>query len=487
MYAPQDTLRPPGLAVPTAAAGTLLIALGAAALDIYPVAVLGLIIVGLLAVLTHEFLLRWEIQAALIVFTILLIPLGRYELPGNLPFSLEPYRVLVALIAAGWCASLLADPTMRWKPVGLFGPLLALGVALVASLAVNTDRIDNLHVAPEVVKSGSMFVSYWLVLMFVASVIRTREQLDVVVKALVAGGCIVAGFALVQYRTGFNIFDHLGVVPLLHENSNGIVGGLEARGGGDRVYASAQHPIALSAALVMLLPLGIYVARRYESRIWWLATAVIGTAAFSTVARTGSTMLLALLVVFLLLKPHEVLGLWKWAVPFLVVVHLMAPGALGGLKNAFFPAGGLVAEQTSAANSTASNRLADAGPALKEWWQQPYLGGGFGTRISEPDNPKNNAHILDDQWLGLLLETGLLGTLAFGWLLARSVRRLGRAARADPSEHGWLLAGLAAAVTAYAIGMITFDAFGFIQVTLLLFIMIGLSIPAIRLSRPEAA
>ena len=192
---------------------------------------------------------------------------------------------------------------------------------------------------PEVIKSASMFVSYWIVLLLVASVVRTRDQLDLVVKALVVGGTIGGGIRLIQYRTGFNIFDHLGVFPFLQENANGIVGGLEARGGGERVYASAQHPIALSAALVMLLPLGIYIARRYGSRKWWVATAIIGTAAFSTVARTGSTMLLTILVVFLVLKPREVLSLWKWAVPFLVVGHFMAPGALGGLKNAFFPEG----------------------------------------------------------------------------------------------------------------------------------------------------
>jgi O-antigen ligase len=102
--------------------------------------------------------------------------------------------------------------------------------------------------------------------------------------------------------------------------------------------------------------------------------------------------------------------------------------------------------------------------------------------VTKPTDPKNNAVILDDQWLGLLLEMGLAGTLAFGWLLVRSVRRLGRAARGDPTEHGWLLTALAAAITAYGVGMITFDAFAFIQVTFLFFIMIGLSVPAVRMA-----
>jgi hypothetical protein len=455
----------------------------AAAVDFYPLGLIVAVMAGLLAVVSHRFLLRWEIQVALIVLTILLIPLGRYELPGALPFNLEPYRVLVALVTAGWCASLFADPKLRWRKVGYFGPLLLFELAILVSLALNTDRIERYDILPEVLKTFTLMASCLVAMLFAASVIRTREQLELVVKTLVGGGAVVGLFALIQYRTGFNIFDHLGIIPALDYVPGGLPGDLESRGGGSRVYASAQHPIALSAALVMLLPLGIYVGRRYGTRLWWTATALIGVAAFSTVARTGSTMLVAVLVVFIVLKPREVLGLWKWALPFLIAVHFLAPGALGGLKSAFFPEGGLLAEQESAHSATSSNRLADAGPALREWWKRPYVGYGFGTRITEPANPKNNALILDDQWLGMLLEVGLLGTLAFLWLMLRSVRRLGRAARSDDSEHGWLLAGLAASILSLGIGMITFDAFGFTQVTFLLFVMIGLSVPALRFAK----
>jgi hypothetical protein len=458
----------------------------AAAMDFYPLGLIVAVMAGLLAVVSHRFLLRWEIQVALIVLTILLIPLGRYELPGALPFNLEPYRVLVAAVAACWLGSLLVDPAVRWQKVGLFGPLLLFQLAILVSLALNTDRIERYDILAEVLKAFSLMASCLVALLLSATVIKTRDQLELVIKTLVGGGAIVGLFALIQYRTGFNIFDHLGIIPALDFVPGGLPGDLEQRGGGARVYASAQHPIALSAALVMLLPLGIYVGRRYGTRLWWAATAVIGVAAFSTVARTGSTMLLTVLVVFIALKPREMLGLWKWALPFLIAVHFLAPGALGGLKSAFFPEGGLLAEQESAHSATSSNRLADAGPALREWWKHPYVGYGFGTRITEPANPKNNALILDDQWLGLLLEVGLMGTLAFMWLMLRSVRRLGRAARADDSDHGWLLAGLAASILSLGIGMITFDAFGFTQVTFLLFLMIGVSVPALRFAKqPE--
>lgn len=489
MHAHAQTLRPPnGLVLGLAAGATALVTVAAAALGAYPIGVFGVITAGLIGVWSHRFLLRWEVQVSIIVLTILLIPIGRYELPGDLPFHLEPYRLLVALVACGWVASLLADPELRWKPVGLLGPLTILGISILASDGLNTDKIEHDGILPEVIKSLTMMISYWLVLLLTTSVIRRREQIDTVVKAMVGGGGVVALLTLIQYHTGFNLFDQLHILPFLDVQANGVPEGLESRGGGDtRVYGSAQHPIALSAALVMLLPLGIYAGRRFGGRVWWVATAIIGVAAFSTVARTGSTMLLAVLVVFVALRPREMLRLWKWGLPFLIAVHLLAPGSLGSLKSAFFPEEGLIAQQQSAHSATSSNRLADTGPALREWWKEPYLGQGFGTRIADVGNPKNNALILDDQWLGLLLEVGLAGAIAFLWLLVRTVRRLTRASRGDPSDHGWLLTALAASITAFGIGMITFDAFGFVQVTFLLFIMIGLAVSAVRLSDGPAA
>ena len=67
----------------------------------------------------------------------------------------------------------------------------------------------------------------------------------------------------------------------------------------------------------------------------------------------------------------------------------------------------------------------------------------------------------------------------------RCYRRLAKAARATEGPDGWLLAGLAASIAAFAIGMVTFDAFSFVQATFLLFVLIGLSVPALRFARSE--
>jgi len=117
--------------------------------------------------------------------------------------------------------------------------------------------------------------------------------------------------------------------------------------------------------------------------------------------------------------------------------------------------------------------------------RRPLLGEGFGSRLTDSASAQQYhvplARILDDQWLGSLLETGLLGVGALLWLFRRPVRRLKRLARETDGDDGWLAVALVAAIDAFAIGMLTFDALGFVQVTLTLFLMLALSARVLRL------
>ena len=129
--------------------------------------------------------------------------------------------------------------------------------------------------------------------------------------------------------------------------------------------------------------------------------------------------------------------------------------------------------------------FADIGPALQEWRAKPLLGQGFGTRVVDPNVRGPRANILDNQWLGTLLETGVVGFFGWLWFFVRVVRRLGREAKKDDSARGWLLVSLASGLCAFAVGMFTYDAFAFIQVTFLLFIFVGLA-SALLAERPTS-
>jgi O-antigen ligase len=412
--------------------------------------------------------LSWVGLISTLIVVVMFIPIRRYTLPGGLPFQLEPYRLLVATLVAGWLCALLVDRRVSLKPTGLRGPLALLIVAVLGSLAVNPTSVAL--VQPTVIKSLTFLLSFLLVLVLIVSVIHTRAAVDRLLVVLVGCGGVVGFFAVIEARTGVNVFNNLSrIFPFLE--LSGLPETPE-RGGRARVFASAQHSIALSSMLVMLVPLAAYLAVRTGRRIWWAVGAIMLVAAVSTVSRTGVVMLAVIMLVFVFLRPKDAKRAIPIAIPVLVVIHLLTPGAIGGLKSAFMPEGGLVAEQQAEAGRYGSGRVADLGPALDEAGERPFLGQGYSTRTVEEGRL---AAILDDQWLGILLETGLMGVAAWLAIFGVTIGRLWRGARGDPSDTGLLQTCLAASLLAFAFGLLTFDGFAFVQVTYVMFILIALS------------
>jgi O-antigen ligase len=113
------------------------------------------------------------------------------------------------------------------------------------------------------------------------------------------------------------------------------------------------------------------------------------------------------------------------------------------------------------------------------------LGVGYGTRITGATQyaAYSNAVTLDDQWLGNLLETGLVGALTWIALFWSAIKRFGSAAREDRSERGAFFAAVAASIAAFAVGMLTYDAFAFIQVTFIFWIIFALGAARLMLEQ----
>ena len=94
-------------------------------------------------------------------------------------------------------------------------------------------------------------------------------MLDIAVKTLVRGGAVIGILAVIEARTGFAPFPQLNTVfPFLKPDPS-FTTELE-RGSATRAVGPAEHPIALGAALVMLVPLAIYVSRE-RGRAWYFA------------------------------------------------------------------------------------------------------------------------------------------------------------------------------------------------------------------------
>jgi O-antigen ligase len=489
----------PGVALPTpssgeAAAGarkaeralyvTLAIAalliVAAAAMRVQANPILGAAVFAIVLVAYQRTLLAWQTMLGAILVVILFIPIRRYTVGGGLPIELEPYRVLIAVVLGCWFCALAADPDVKWRKTGLEGPIGLILLAILLSLAANVSAVNA--VSGLVVKQISFFASYFLVIYFIASVVSPGRGLDRMLRLLVGGGTILSICALIEWRTGTNLFNGLGrVIPVLHYVD---LGEAMERGTGVRAMGSAQHPIALGAALVMLIPLTVYLHRRDNHWGWLAALGILTLGALATGSRTAALMLVVTLVAFVVIKPAETIRLLPWLLPLTVVIQVVMPGTLGTFKAILNPS--YVIKEQSFETGTGTGRIADLGPALDEWSRKPFFGAGFGTRITTteagPGGVGNikGAQILDNQWLGMLLDIGVVGVLGFMWLFCRAIRRLARRARSDTGPEGWLMTSLAAALTAFAIGLFTFDAFAFIQAMFLAFILLAFAGVATR-------
>ena len=456
----------------------LVVATGAAASGLPAKWTLPVLLVAGIVVVAGQKVLSLNGLLWIVLLDILFVPVTRYKFPWHLPFDLDPYRIVVGGLVLAWIGALLVDPRVRPRRSDLRA-----SIALVLLVAVASDVVNHSRVSPitsHVIKDFTYFLMYVLLFCVLVSLVRTRTDVDRIVRILVGGGSIVAAFAVIESRTGFNVFDRLHtLIPILqYYNSEDLT-----RGGHFRALASADHPIALSAMLVCLVPLAVYLCRT-RSKIWWLAAFVLVVGNLATASRTGIVMLAAVVLVYVLLRWKEMRRLWPALVPVLIAVHFAVPGALGGIWASFAPGSNLVSSQHGTPGIE-NGRLSHYWRARVVLETDPVFGNGYGTRITGIGTKGANSPVFDNEWLDTIVDTGLAGVFAWLFFFGRVVTRFARDGKHDQSARGWLLVGVSASLLAFGAGMFFYDAFSFTQVTAVFWIIAAIGVAARRL--PPAA
>jgi len=433
----------------------------------------------------------WPNAIAAFVLVMWLIPARGYRLPITLPFNLEPYRIVFGvLLVVLVVAAIYGRLTLEFLGFGV--PLLILaGVAVVAAI-LNYQELSNAFEGGGAFKSLSYFLGFLAVFVLVASTIKTQAAMDTVVRALVIGATIVAFSAIYESRSGYNVFDQLADwIPVLIREARG---GFEARGGNVRVYASAQHPIALSAALFMAFPLALYLVGRastqLRSRLWIVAAGICAMGAVATISRTTVIMVVALGIVAVWVRGRKVVRFWPFLLVLPIAIHFAVPGALGGIYKAItFQGGGLAADAYARPGEQGSGRLADLGPGLRLWDESPLVGKGIGSQVTTKEagvaqtaeGAQGAVIIFDNEWLNTLVSLGVVGLVAVAWFVLGSLITIGRFARRVRGPRSDLAAACAAAIGAFGIAMFVFDAFAFVQATIFFFMIAAIGLQARRL------
>ncbi|MCS0498050.1 O-antigen ligase family protein [Protaetiibacter mangrovi] len=416
--------------------------------------------------------------AALVGLLVLIVfvPIRTYALPIPLPFELEPYRLYVALLLVGAVFALLANPRLRIRPVAFGLPIAIFVATLVVSIVANAVPLAEQGLMGTAV-GGLVNLLFILSVFFLVRQFLGSERVVMATLSFLAwGGAIVAFFAIVERVTRVNVFLLFGqVLPL--ETLRTIAD--DYRAGGARSFGSAQHPIALSVMLCMLIPIVLYLAREASwprNRIsraivhGGLLIVILGGIGMA-VSRTGVVVLAVMLVVTILLRPLTGISIVLAAVPTLLIASLLSPKTVSTTLLSFLDVDSLVASQYTSPGWGGQGRLADLGPAFALVQQHPVLGTGYGGRIVVGEDA--NGFILDNQVLGILMDSGVIGLIGLAVFILVPFLMLVRHALdgAVPPRYRSLAFALAVSTSGYAAAMFFYDAFGFMQTLLVLCVL----------------
>jgi len=437
-----------------------------------------LIVGGVLLIVAGLFVFRrqffnWTTMLFVLAAVVMFIPIRRYALPIEVGFALEPYRVLIAGLLIALAVSLIRHGTSRWKPVVWGWPIAIFLWTMFASLMINAVAITS---------AGGMnggFSNIFQLAFLLSVIVLTRQMLStekvtmILLNFFVFAGAIVGIFAFIERVSRRNIFLMLGeFLPLtiLRDDAESL------RAGGSRAYASSQHPIALAVLFCLIIPIAIYLMRfspwpRYDFTRKLVYTAAIGAmlvGMLSAVSRTGIVTLGVMFIFVLIFRPKLAGLLFAIGLPILVVVGLVLPQLFESMVLSLFDVEGVIASQLTSPGMAGQGRLADLPDAFGDFAQNPIGGTGLASRVVVGEDA--NAQILDNQWLGTLLETGVLGIVGLVALFVWPIFVMMRfALRSNaPESRRFLTFAIATSTVGYTTAMFFYDAFAFMQTLLVL-------------------
>jgi hypothetical protein len=438
----------------------------------------GALLVLALLVVFRRLVFAWSTAIVVLVAVIMFVPARRYAIPIPLPFQLEPYRLVLGIVIVALIVALLTKPDFHWRPVAFGVPITILLVTVLVSFLVNGMDLANAGLVETAIGGSTQLLLMLSVFFAFRQLLRSERDVMLLITVLTWAGVIVSFFALIERVARTNVFLMLGsFLPLTLLREGGDV----SRAGVTRAFGSAQHPIALAVALCLLIPIAIYLAKyagwpsnAVNRRIVYAgAVVMLFGGVLAAISRTAVVVLGVMFLVTLVFHPRVAAVLFAIAFPLVLLAAAVVPKVFDKMVLSFLDVDSLVASQYTSAGMGGAGRLADLEPALREVAQRPFFGSGFGSRIVIGDEA--NAFILDNQFLGTLMETGALGVIGLAaFLLVPPIMLLRFAfGRALERRHAALAFTVAVSVAGYIAAIFFYDAFGFFQTFFILCMLLA--------------
>lgn len=236
------------------------------------------------------------------------------------------------------------------------------------------------------------------ILLLACDGVTDRERLVAICRRVVFIASLMALLGLMQMWSGQSLVSTINIPGLAPDST---FDNIQSRAGFTRAAATASHPLEYATVLSMALPVACVLATRDLGRRGvrrWTPVVLIALAAWLSVSRSALIGLFIGLAVLALgwTRRTRILAVLT-ATAALIATYFFVPGMIGTIRGLF-----LGLENDSSANSR-TNSFAVAWDIAS---RGSPVGRGFGTFLPE-------YQILDNQYLGLFLETGIIGALVF--------------------------------------------------------------------------
>jgi hypothetical protein len=384
-----------------------------------------------------------------------LVPFDSIQLNASLPVDLKFDRLVLPFVVVMWALVLVGGgrdaPRVRMSwihvAVGAFVAVAFMSVVLDAGSLSQSLELDT------ALKKLPLLLSYLSLFVVLASVVRRTEVRPFLVYTLVLAVICALGI-LWEYKTQYNVFFDLWGKLLPGAFRIATIDSGYDLSGRRNTHGPAVHGLVTVAMLAMALPIavvGVIHAERSRSRVLYgLAACLLVVAMLATQRKSALVAPASVFLVLAYFRRRELLKLTPAAVVLLIALLIVSPGTLAPVANQF-------RGQQLGAN-TVSDRASDYDAIRPDVFSHIAFGRGYGTY--QPIGHR----ILDSEVLVRLVETGVLGLVAFVMLgVAAIATARATIASRHPTRGPPALIG-AAAAGVFLVTATLFDTMSFPQV-----------------------
>lgn len=408
---------------------------------------------------------------ALTVLVVILLAIPSRLIVAPLGAAGTPAEILGVGLGAWWMVGKAMTSRDRRRSASVQVAAGLFGAAVLASYIAATTRVID-AVELRAATMGLISLAAWLGILFMTADGPTnRYEIDTLLRRLCLGGGLLALLGIIQFVTGQPLTNYIQIPGL---SINDTLTSVQDRAGLVRPAGTALHPIEFGAVLTTILPLAIHYALTDGHRsalARWFPVAAIAVAVPISISRSAIvSATVGLLFIIPTLSPIVRRKAYVTIVMLVGILYVTVPGLLGTIRGLFTGIQG---------DSSAQSRTGSYDLAWEFVKRSPLFGRGFKTFLP-------SYRILDNQYLGALIDIGFIGLVcllalfATGILAARAVRSRSR----DSSARG-LAQALAASVAAAGCGFAVYDAFSFPMAASLLFLVLGAVAALRRISANE--